>query len=176
MLRPEAFAQARTGRAIRAVRRRRAVVSVAVLALMLISASILARTAARPGPRLRHANGLSGQSRIAFAPHPYGGEPDLARHFSAPLSVRKAAIKFAHDYAEWTEGRLARLPARDATPRIIATLERRGRASGVGASVTAGSVRLASDGRRTYIVTSRAGNFIIGQRRARWVVESVPGD
>jgi hypothetical protein len=154
------------------------VLSVAVLVLMLISASILAGGAGRPGPGSRHANGRFGRSQISFAPHSssYAGEPDLPRHSSAAAAVRQAAIRFVRDYADWSERRLARLPARDATPRVTAILERRGRAAGVAASGVAESVRLASDGRRSYIVTSRVGNFIIGRRRSRWLVESLPGD
>jgi hypothetical protein len=178
VLRTEGSAQARTRPAVRAVRTRRAVLTLAVLVLMLPSTSILAGGAARHGAGSRNANGRLGHSPIASAPRqaPYRGEPDLASHSRAPRPVRKAAIGFARDYVEWSEGRLARLPVRDATRRVIAILERRGRAAGVAASAVAGSVRLASDGRRAYVVTSRIGNFIISWRRSRWLVDSLPGD
>lgn len=152
--------------------------SVAVLALMLTTTPILTGSASRPGAGSRAADARPRHSPIAFVPHPppYGGEPDLARRSSVPRPVREAAIRFVRDYAQWSEGKLTRLRARDATPRVIALLEGRGRAAAVEVSGVAGSVRLASDGRLTYIVTSRVGNFIIGERRSRWLVESLPGD
>ncbi|HZO77632.1 MAG TPA: hypothetical protein VFB39_06275 [Solirubrobacteraceae bacterium] len=178
MLRTEGSAPARTKPAAGAGRRRRAILSVAVLVLMLGATSILTGSAGRPGAGSRRTHGRSGHSPIGFAPRssPYGGEPDLARHSSVPRPVRNAAVRFVRDYGEWSEGRLAKLPARDGTARVIVTLERRGRAAGVAASGVAGPVRLASDGRRTYIVTSRVGNFIIRRHRSLWLVVSLPGD
>lgn len=185
MLITERFTHART---VRAVRARRAAVKVAVFLLILVSASVSAfssgsggsgsRDVGSHGGGSRHAAAGPRRSLIVSSPHPsfYGGEPELARGSSAPRQVWDAAVRFVRDYEEWSKGRLARLPAGDATARVIALLERRGRAAGAAPFDVRASVRLAPDGRGTYIVTSRVGNFIVGKRRSRWLLTSLPGD
>jgi hypothetical protein len=165
----------RTRPAVRASATRRAALSLAALALILASAAL---SAGSRGASSRGAARRRGHSPTVTSPQPpvYGGEPDLARRTSAPRPARRAAVRFVRDYEQWSEGRLSGLPAGDATGRVIAILERRGRAGGVAASDVAASVRLARGGRRNYIVTSRVGNFIVAKRGSQWLVTSLPGD
>jgi hypothetical protein len=188
MLSKERLTHVRTKPAVGPVRSRRAALGAAALVLILVSASVSAfssgsagagsRGAGSRGAGSRHGAARPRRSPIASAPHPssYGGEPELAQGSSAPPQVRNAAVRFVRDYEQWSKGRLARLPAGDATARVIALLERRGRVAGVAPADVRASVRLAPDGRRSYIVTSRVGNFIVGKRRSRWLLTSLPGD
>jgi hypothetical protein len=68
------------------------------------------------------------------------------------------------------------MPPRDATTRVLRSLELEGRQGGIDAAGAASSVRIASASGGTYVVTSLIGNFLVGRRRLRWLVISVPGD
>jgi hypothetical protein len=106
----------------------------------------------------------------------YGGEPHLSQSSTAPRPPRAAAVRFVRDYSAWEAGRLARLPSRDATERVIRLLEHAGR-HGLGAiDDPAGAVRIGVAGPLGYVVTSTVGNFLLGRRGSGWVVVSVPGD
>jgi hypothetical protein len=87
-----------------------------------------------------------------------------------------AAIRFVRDYARWSSGRLAAIPAEDATRRVIRLLEQAGKI-GMGATTDAvASVPIAPAGEHGYVVTSAIGNFLLGRRGPRWLVVSLPGD
>jgi hypothetical protein len=87
-----------------------------------------------------------------------------------------AAVRFVREYALWSAGRLAAIPGRDATRRVIRLLEQERRHPSVAAAKAVASVRIAParDGR--YVVTSAVGNFLISGRGSRWRVVSLPGD
>jgi hypothetical protein len=107
---------------------------------------------------------------------PPAGEPDLASRSSAPSRSRLAAIRFVRDYGLWSVGRLAAIPARDATRRVIRLLEHEGRHAAVPAAEAVASVRIAPARGDRYVVTSAVGNFLIAARASRWRVVTLPGD
>jgi hypothetical protein len=115
------------------------------------------------------------QVRAPTAPERYGGEPELARNSAIPLRPRAAAVRFVRDYALWSAGRLASIPAGDATQRILRLLEHEGRHAEPNAAEASRSIEL-STASKTYLVTSTVGNFLIGMSRSRWLVISLPGD
>jgi hypothetical protein len=106
----------------------------------------------------------------------YGGEPNLPSASRRAPGPWTTAVRFVRDYARWSEGHLAAVPAVDATPRVIRLLGRRVRAIGVEPGAGAVPVRIAPAGAHGYVVTSRVGNFLVGQRGGRWLVVSLPGD
>jgi hypothetical protein len=163
--------------AARGVRRRRAALSTAALAL-IVSILVLAHSAGSGNPGSRHAGDLTQRSGVVSRPRPrfYGGEPDLRQSSPAPRAASKAASRFVRNYKTWSEGRLARLSAKDATGRVIALLERRGRAAGAATAGVAATVRLAPLAAHKCVVTSPVGNFLIGKRGSGWRVISLPGD
>lgn len=110
------------------------------------------------------------------SPQPYGRETELPQGSTTPPGPRKAGVRFVCDYSAWSSGRLIAIPAKDATERVIRLLEQTGR-NGTGATADAvASVRIASAGASRYVVTGAIGNFLIGRRRSRWLVVSLPGD
>jgi hypothetical protein len=124
---------------------------------------------------------VSGETRATVtrkrvAPALYGGEPRLSRDSPAPMAVREAAIRFVRDHALWSAAGLTAIPAGEATKRVIRLVERQDPRAAPDAGEAAWSVRIARDGARSFEVTSAMGNFLIGIRRARWLVVSLPGD
>lgn len=110
------------------------------------------------------------------SPARYEGEPFLPRHAGVAPAPWRAAVRFVRDYSAWSAGRLAAIPAEDATERVIWLLEQTGR-NGTGATADrVTSVRMAPAGANGYVVTSAIGNFLIGRRGSRWLVVSLPGD
>jgi hypothetical protein len=149
---------------------RRVAVSAVVAALVLaaeVAATVSATTAHRVAAR---------PTKARKVPLTYPGEPQLAASSTAAAAARMAAVKFVRDYAMWSSGRLAAIPGGDATPRVTRLLERQGRRERVTAGDAGASVRLALIDTTRYVVTSRAGNFLVGERGRRWLVISLPGD
>jgi len=107
---------------------------------------------------------------------PYGGEPQLGHGSAVPDGPWMAAVGFVRDYALWSSGRLATIPAEEAMPRVIRLLEHDGRHAEVVEGAAVGSVRIAPAGAGRYVVTSAVGNFLLGRHRSGWVVLSLPGD
>jgi hypothetical protein len=135
------------------------------------SAAVLSASAVHR-PSLHHHR-IRKEDAVAV---PYGGEPQLpsaSRTVSGPWT---AAVRFVRDYARWSDGQLAAVATEDATPRVITLLDRLGRGTGSDPRADAGSVRMQPAGLQTYVVTSRVGNFLVGQRGGRWLVVSLPGD
>ena len=151
---------------------RLAVISIAVA---LVAAAEVAATLSAASP---HVNGETRATvtRKRVAPAPYGGEPHLSRDSTAPTAVRQAAIRFVRDYASWSAAVLTGIPAGEATKRVIRVVERQDPRGAPDAAEPARSVRIARGGARSFVVTSTIGNFLIGKRRSRWLVVSVPGD
>jgi len=104
------------------------------------------------------------------------GEPVLLSASIVPSSARTAADTFVSDYALWRNDRVATVPGRDTTPRVLGLLEHAGRLGYVDAAHAVASVRIARAPRGTYVVTSVIGNFLVGRRGFRWLVISLPGD
>jgi hypothetical protein len=85
-------------------------------------------------------------------------------------------MTFVRDYALWSGRRVATMPGRDMTRRVLGLLEHGGRLGGVDVANAVASVRIAHASRATYVVTSAIGNFLVGRQRSRWLVISLPGD
>jgi hypothetical protein len=151
---------------------RRVVVTV-IAAALVVAAEVAATFSATAAHRANVHNTRSVRARVA--PTPYGGEPHLSLDSHVPSGPRIAAVRFVRDYALWSSGRLATIPATDATLRVIRLLERERTSAGMATDVAARSVRIASAGGQRYVVTSAVGNFLVGTRRSRWLVVSLPG-
>jgi hypothetical protein len=82
---------------------------------------------------------------------------------------------FVRDYALWSSGRLSKIPARDAPRRVVWLLEPEPRSAGVATDAAVRSVRIGLADGQQYVVTSAVGNFLVGTRRSRWLVVSLPG-
>ena len=124
----------------------------------------------RPG-RQRATATVRASSRAAEP-----GEPVLPSTSSVPALTRSAAVTFVRDYALWSSRRVATIPARDMTRRVLGLLEHGGTLSTVDAAKAVASVKIAPAPRDTYVVTSAIGNFLMGRQRSRWLVISLPGD
>jgi hypothetical protein len=109
-------------------------------------------------------------------PKPYGGEPQPSQNSITPQAPWIAAVRFVRDYAAWQAGRLARLPAHDATERVIRLLEHAGRHRLSATTDVTRSIRMAASGEHPYLATSAIGTFLIGRQGSRWMAVSVPGD
>jgi hypothetical protein len=59
---------------------------------------------------------------------------------------------------------------------VLGLLEHGRRLGGVVVANAVASVRIAHARRGIYVVTSVIGNFLLGRRRSRWLVISLPGD
>ena len=151
---------------------RRVVVTV-IAAALVIAADVAATFSATAAHRANAHNTRSVQAHAA--PTPYGGEPHLSLDSHIPSGPRIAAVRFVRDYALWNSGRLATIPAKDATLRVIRLLERERRTARAATDVATRSVRIASAGGQRYVVTSAVGNFLVATRRSRWLVVSLPG-
>jgi hypothetical protein len=68
------------------------------------------------------------------------------------------------------------IPGSGVTRRVLGLLEHGDRLGTVDVADAVASVRIARAPRRTYVVTSTIGNFLVGRQRSRWLVISVPGD
>jgi hypothetical protein len=134
--------------------------------LVVISGSVAHR------PTAHHRR----RSRQHAAPPPYGGEPQLPSGSRVAPGAWVTAVRFVRDYAQWSDGQLAAVPAEDATPRVIRLIDRQVRGVGARHGELTGSVRMTAAGTRTYVVTSPVGNFLVGRAGARWLVVSLPGD
>jgi hypothetical protein len=152
---------------------RRAALTV-VAAALVAAAEVLATLSATTVHPQTERRGTTVGARVA-AP-PYGGEPQLGQGSAVPDGPWMAAVGFVRDYALWSSGRLARIPADDAMPRVIRLLERERRHADVVKDAAVGSVRIAPAGAGRYVVTSAVGNFLLGRHRPGWVVLSLPGD
>jgi hypothetical protein len=150
------------------------------LAVTALAVALVARAevAATLRTTTSHGRGETGDKpvRMRALPAPYGGEPRLSRNSPAPMAVRQAAVRFVRDYALWSAARLAAIPTGDASPRVIRLLQREAPPAGTNAGEASRSVRIARGGARSFVVTSAIGNFLIGKRRSRWRVVSLPGD
>lgn len=144
-----------------------------VAAALVIAAEVAATLSATPAHRANAHHIPSVRARVT--PAPYGGEPHLSLDSHIPSGPRIAAVRFVRDYALWNSGRLARLPAKDATLRVIRLLERERRTARVATDLAARSVRIASASGQRYVVTTAVGNFLVATRRSRWLVVSLPG-
>jgi hypothetical protein len=71
---------------------------------------------------------------------------------------------------------VANIAASDVTWRVLGLLEHGSRPGGVDVANAVASVRIARVLRGSYVVTSAIGNFLVGRRRSRWLVISLPGD
>lgn len=149
-------------------------IAVAVVAMVLVVTAEVAATAspAPAGSRPRHATVVAARG----SPATYGGEPRVAAGASAPATVRAAAVRFTRDYALWSDGRLRMLPPEDATERVLRLLEQRSRGVRLSPGDASGSVRVRAAGPQRYVVTSLAGNFLLGRHGLRWLVVSLPGE
>jgi hypothetical protein len=67
------------------------------------------------------------------------------------------------------------MPGRDMTQRVLGLLAHGGRRGTVDVSHAVSSVRIAPAEDGTYVVTSAIGNFLVGSRRSKWLVISLPG-
>jgi hypothetical protein len=85
-------------------------------------------------------------------------------------------MTFVRDYSLWSRRRVTSMPDRDVTTRVLGLLKHGGRLGSVDAANAVASVRIAAARRRTYVVTSTIGNFLVGRQRSRWLVISLPGD
>ena len=151
---------------------RRAAVAV-IAAALVVAAEVVATLSATAAHRANAHDTRSVRARVA--PMPYGGEPHLSLDSHVPSGPRIAAVRFVRDYALWRSGRLATIPVKDATLRVIRLLERERRSAGMATDVAMRWVRIASAGGQRYVVTSAVGNFLVGTRRSRWLVVSLPG-
>ena len=108
----------------------------------------------------------------------YGGEPHLPRASGLAPGPWAAAVRFVRDYAWWISRRVATMPGRDVTRRVLGLLEHRGRLGTVDLATAVASVRIARAPRGTYVVTGAIGNFLVGRQRqlSRWLVISLQGD
>jgi hypothetical protein len=148
---------------------------VIIAGLMLVVGAEVAATispTAASAPKPRRSETLPARK----APQPYRGEPRIPASATAPADPRAAAVRFVHDYVLWSDGQLGKLPATDATQRVIRLLERQPRGTRLLVGDAVDSVRIRSTGHDQYIVTSALGNFLIATRRSRWLVVSLPGD
>ena len=68
------------------------------------------------------------------------------------------------------------MPSLDATRRVLGLLEHGGQPGTVDAANAVASVRMARTSLGTYVATSAIGNFLVGRKRSRWLVISLPGD
>jgi hypothetical protein len=73
----------------------------------------------------------------------YGGEPHLPRASGIAPGPSAAAVRFVHDYASWSSRRVATMPGRDVTWRVLGLLEHRGRLGTVDLATAIASVRIA---------------------------------
>jgi hypothetical protein len=152
--------------------RRLAVTALAVALLVAAEiAPILSGNTAHGSRETRSAT-----THRPVAPALYGGEPHLPRNSTVPSAAREAAVRFVRDYASWSAGRVVAIPAADASPRVVRLLKQDASPAGTDAGEASRSVRVARAGPRSVAVTSSVGNFLIRQRRSRWVVVSLPGD
>ena len=151
---------------------RRVVVTVIAAALVVAAevATTLSATAAH-GPKVHGVRTV----RAHVTSTTYEGEPHLSLDSHIPSGPRIAAVRFVRDYTLWNRGRLATIPATDATLRVIRLLERERASAGMATDLAARSVRIASAGGQRYVVTSAVGNFLVATRRSRWLVVSLPG-
>ena len=156
------------------MRGRRAAVSLAVVAVVAgaaVSTTLrvgsLDPSGRLPPPRSR--------ARAHISPA-YSGEPELSQRLGVPRVVRAAAVRFVRDDERWRAGGLAAIPRTDATARVLRLLERAGRLERQLSDRHAAPIGIAAVGARRYVVTSPAGNFLVGQSGRRWVVVSLPGD
>jgi hypothetical protein len=62
------------------------------------------------------------------------------------------------------------------TRRVLGLLEHGGRLGTVDVPNAVASVRIARASRGTYAVNSAIGNFLVGRKRSRWLVISLPAD
>ena len=148
--------------------------AISCLAIVLVALAEVAATLSATAPH-RPEVARRARVRAPIAPERYGGEPELPRNSAIPPRARAAAIRFVRDYALWSAGRLASIPAGEATHRVLRLLEQEGRHAGPDAASAARSVELSIAG-GSYLVTSTVGNFLIGMSRSRWLVISLPGD
>ncbi len=148
--------------------------AISCLAIVLVALAKVAATLSATAPH-RPEVARRARVRASIAPERYDGEPELARNSAIPPRPRAAAVRFVRDYALWSTGRLASIPAGDATHRVLRLLEHEGRRIGPHAAEAARSVEVSTAG-GSYLVTSAVGNFLIGMSRLRWLVISLPGD
>jgi hypothetical protein len=149
--------------------------AVTALVAGLIAAAEALATLSPEAPHTQRASHLRTAHEHRPSP-PHGGEPQPSQDSSAPHGAWIAAVRFVRDYAAWQAGKLARLPSRYATERVIRLLKRTGR-QGIGAIAgLTSAVRIAVVGRHRYLATSAVGNFLIGRRKSWWLVTSLPGD
>jgi hypothetical protein len=166
-----------SGRSTRAVKVRRALVMAVAIILVGVAEVGAVLSAGGAGVSRNRA-----RSEVRAAPpttRPLSdryGEPHIGTGATAPVAPLRAAIRFVRDYALWSQGHLPRLPAGDATTRVIRQLEQRGRIPTGNVSQAVSSVHVEPGGSNGYVVTTIAGNFLVGRRGSRWVVVSLPGD
>lgn len=154
---------------------RRVVVTVVAIALVVVGeivATLSASTAHQPPTQHR-----THHIEQPVVPTPAAGEPQLSRGSDAPSAPRTAAVRFVRDYLQWSRGRLASIPANDATLRVIRPLEQEGRGVVVLALARAAvPVAIAPAGSDRFMATTPVGNFLLGRHGSRWLVVSLPGD
>ena len=157
--------------------RRRAVALRAAVTLAAAALLIGAETTAiLSTSRAHHLNEhFRRRSRPVALAVPYGGEPHISSAGGAGSGPWVAAARFVRDYDRWSDGQLSTVPPEDATARVIRLLDRQDRAVGVELGDVATEVRIAPTRRRTYVVTSPVGNFLVGRSDGRWLVVSLPG-
>jgi hypothetical protein len=142
-----------------------ALIVAAELAATLSPAAVHPPSRQRPTAIVRPASG---------APEP--GEPVLRSTSSVPRLARSAAATFVRDYALWSSRRVATMPMRETTRRVLGLLEHGGRVGTVDLADAVASVQIARAPRGNYVVTSAIGNFLVGRQGSRWLVISLPGD